>query len=406
VNQMVSTGRPKTYTKRQNISLILEEKDLELLDALRRDTPRGHYIARMLRPSEDYLKKNMELEAVADNYLKIIENDHVITLGLEQRIQDLEVQVDARDETISRLNLQMSKNMGSDATLEGPVEKGSARTTKSEKVLVATSAGEIDSFRKQFLDLNYPILYGFMKNTISQDNLVALQRQLMFTSLPKLKTYLMEEFRRRVNEGLMPATSEPPKPIAPPLTPEQQAYREELGAKVTLLKAEFKKLKAESEAAFASGDQVTYNRVKPLENQIDTQLKEAMEAMLAAKENNFIRPLSSPPSSAAPPMTAAVTDQTISPGSAEEKALAAQETSIVVPAPNENNPAPDPAKTVIPATSPATPEIASTQHTIAVNVDESTSFTGMAASDILAAMGQTSPGKKEEDAGAKPGDKK
>nr|WAI02629.1 MAG: hypothetical protein OI719_00040 [Candidatus Methanoperedens sp.] len=396
---MVSTGRPKTYTKRQNISLILEEKDLELLDALRRDTPRGHYIARMLRPSEEYLKKNMELEAVADNYLKIIENDHVITLGLEQRIQDLEDQVDERDEKISRLNLQMSKNIGSDATPEGSADKSSAKTAKSEKVLVANSAGEIDSFRKQFLDLNYPMLYGFMKNTISQNNLVALQRQLMFTSLPKLKTYLMEEFRRRVNEGLMPATSEPPKPIAPPLTPEQQAYREELGAKVTLLKAEFKKLKVESEAAFASGDQVTYNRVKPLENQIDTQLKEAMEAMLAAKENNFIRPPSSPPTSVAPLLTVEVTGQTINPGSAEEKALTAQETSVVVPAP-------DPAKTVIPATSPATPEIASKQHTIAVSVEESTSFTGMAASDILAAMGQTSPGMKEEDAGAKPGDKK
>ncbi|MFZ3166734.1 MAG: hypothetical protein WA130_03900 [Candidatus Methanoperedens sp.] len=396
VTQMVSTGRPKTYTKRQNISLILEEKDLELLDALRRDTPRGHYIARMLRPSEEYLKKNMELEAVADNYLKIIENDHVITLGLEQRIQDLEAQVDERDEKISRLTLQMSKNMGSDATPEGPADKSSARTAKSEKVFVATSAGEIDSFRKQFLDLNYPILYGFMKNTISQDNLVALQRQLMFTSLPKLKTYLMEEFRRRVNEGIMSATSEPPKPIAPPLTPEQQAYREELGAKVTLLKAEFKKLKAESEAAFASGDQETYNRVKPLENRLDTQLKEAMEAMLAAKENNFIRPPSSPPTSVAPPTTAAVTGQTINPSSAEEKALVAQETPIVVTAP-------DPAKTVIPATPPATPEIASTQHTIAVSVEESSSFTGMAASDILAAMGQSSPPKEEDTKGKQSG---
>jgi len=164
--------------------------------------------------------------------------------------------------------------MGSDATPEGSADKISARTAKSEKVLVATSAGEIGSFRKQFLDLNYPMLYGFMKNTISQDNLVALQRQLMFTSLPKLKTYLMEEFRRRVNEGLMPATNEPPKPIASPLT-------------------------------------------------------------------------------------AAVTGQTINPGSAEEIALAAQGTPVVVPAS-------DPAKTVI----SATPEIASTQHTIAVSVDE------------------------------------
>jgi hypothetical protein len=95
-------------------------------------------------------------------------------------------------------------------------------------------------------------------------------------------------------------------------------------------------------------------------------------------------------------LTVAVTGQTINPGSAEEKALAAQETPVVVPAP-------DPAKTVIPATPPATPEIASTQHTIAVSVDESTSFTGMSASDILAAMGQSSPPKEEDTKGKQSG---
>jgi len=140
----------------------------------------------------------------------------------------------------------------------------------------------------------------------------------------------MEEFRRRVNEGLMPATSEPPKPIAPPLTPEQQVYREELGAKVTLLKAEFKELKAESEAAFASGDQVTYNRVKPLENQIDTQLKEAMEAMLAAKENNFIRPPSSPPTSAVLPSTVEVTGQIT--GAPSNQTVTSPKTEVPAPA--------------------------------------------------------------------------
>ncbi len=133
------------------------------------------------------------------------------------------------------------------------------------------------------MDLNYHILYGFIKNRISNDNLIGFQRQLLFPTLPKLKNYFMEEYHRRVRAGLMPATEEPIKPAAPQLTPEQQAYKDKLVTKIRELRSKLETVRRDVNAAVERGDAQTVNTVGPQEHMLEDQLLEAMKTVKACK---------------------------------------------------------------------------------------------------------------------------
>jgi hypothetical protein len=165
---------------------------------------------------------------------------------------------------------------------------------------VDKTSDEIEAVRKEFMDMNYHILYGFIKNRISNDNLIGFQRQLLFPTLPRLKTYFMEEYHRRVRAGLMPATEEPAKPAAPQLTPEQQAYKDELLAKVKDLRIKLETVRKEVNAAVERGDAQTVNTLGPQEHLLEDQLLEAMKTAKAAGETGFNRPISQPQPSPAP----------------------------------------------------------------------------------------------------------
>jgi len=52
---------PKDVYKKAEHFIDFGRKGSGVADALRRDTPRGHYIARMLRPSEEYSKRTWNL---------------------------------------------------------------------------------------------------------------------------------------------------------------------------------------------------------------------------------------------------------------------------------------------------------------------------------------------------------
>jgi hypothetical protein len=148
---------------------------------------------------------------------------------------------------------------------------------------------------------------------------------------------------------------------------------------------------------------VTYNRVKPLENQIDTQLKEAMEAMLAAKGNNFIRPPSSPPTSAVLPSTVEVTRQIT--GAPSDQTVTAPKTEVPAPARTKVGSARASVQDETQKSITSKEVQPSTDlHSASIAVDvEVGSFEGMAASDIFAAMGQTSPPKEEDTKGKQSG---
>ena len=161
------------------------------------------------------------------------------------------------------------------------------------------------------MDLNYPILYGFIKNRISNDNLVGFQRQLLFPTLPRLKTYFMEEYHRRIRAGLMPVTEEPFKPAAPQLTQEQQAYKDELLGNIKELRNKFTIVKKEVNAAMARGDAQAVNTIGPQEHLLEDQLLEAMKTAKAAGETGFNRPIPEPQPSDQPLPTPEIKAETL-----------------------------------------------------------------------------------------------
>jgi hypothetical protein len=169
-------------------------------------------------------------------------------------------------------------------------------TIDSDKKDIDKTSDDIETMRKEFMDLNYPILYGFIKNRISNDNLVGFQRQLLFPTLPRLKTYFMEEYHRRIRAGSMPVTEEPFKPSAPQLTQEQQAYKDELLGNIKELRSKFSIVRKEVNAAMVRGDAQTVNTIGPQEHLLEDQLLEAMKTAKAAGEKGFNRPISPQPS--------------------------------------------------------------------------------------------------------------
>ena len=82
---------------------------------------------------------------------------------------------------------------------------------------------------------------------------------LLFPTLPRLKTYFMEEYHRRIRAGLMPVTEERFKPIAPQLIQEQQAYKDELLENIKELRNKLGIVKKQVNTAMKRGDAQTVN---------------------------------------------------------------------------------------------------------------------------------------------------
>lgn len=286
------TGRPKIYDDAINITISMERQDVALLDSLRRDIPRGRYISMTLRGTEEHMQKILDLEATVRNYLLIIDKDSALARSNDATFRSLREQLSVKDAEINKLTAQIQR-------LTEQVEllrTQPAPSRDSDKKNIDKTSDEIEAMRKEFMDMNYHILYGFIKNRISNDNLIGFQRQLLFPTLPKLKTYFMEEYHRRVRAGLMPATEEPVKPVAPQLTPEQQAYKDELMAKIKDLRGKLETVRREAKAAVERGDAQTVNTLGPQEHLLEDQLLEAMKTAKAAGDTGFNRPISQPQS--------------------------------------------------------------------------------------------------------------
>jgi len=296
------TGRPKVYDDAINITVSMERQDVALLDSLRRDIPRGRYISATLRGTEEHMQKILDLEAAARNYLLIIDKDIALAREDDATFRSLREQLSVKDSEINKLTAQIQRLTEQVELLR--MQPGA--TWDSDKKDIEKTSDEIEAMRKEFMDLNYHILYGFIKNRISNDNLVGFQRQLLFPTLPRLKTYFMEEYHRRVRAGLMPATEEPVKPAAPQMTPEQQAYKDELVAKIKELRNKLGMVRKEVNAAVERGDALTVNTLGPQEHLLEDQLLDAMKTAKAAGETGFNRPVSQPQPSAQPLLTSEV----------------------------------------------------------------------------------------------------
>jgi len=190
----------------------------------------------------------------------------------------------AKDAEISRLNLD--------------AERASLPPSARE--------GAVDIMRREFLDKNIEILHGFVMGRISHENLLFFQKTLAFTSLNKLKTFFIEEYQRRLNDGsIEPAEKALAKltpSVAPinPLSPEQQAYKDELLGKIKDLRSKFGMVKKEVNTAMERGDAQTVNTLGPQEHLLEDQLLEAMKTAKAAGETGFNRPIPEPQPSPTP----------------------------------------------------------------------------------------------------------
>ncbi len=291
-----TTGRPKIYNDAINITVSMEKQEVALLDSLRREIPRGRYISMTIRGTEEHMQKILDLEATVRNYLLIIDKDGALARNNDATFQSLKEQIYVKDTEINKLTAQIQR-LTEQVDL---LRTQPAPTMDSDRKDIDKTSDDIETMRKEFMDLNYPILYGFIKNRISNDNLVGFQRQLLFPTLPRLKTYFMEEYHRRIRAGLMPVTEEPFKPAAPQLTQEQQAYKDELLGKIKELRSKFGIVRKEVNAAMERGDAQTVNTLGPQEHLLEDQLLEAMKTAKAAGETGFNRPISQLQTSAQP----------------------------------------------------------------------------------------------------------
>lgn len=285
-----TTGRPKIYNDAINITVSMERQEVALLDSLRREIPRGRYISMTIRGTEEHMQKILDLEATVRNYLLIIDKDGALARNNDATFQSLKEQIYVKDAEINKLTAQIQR-LTEQVDL---LRTQPAPTMDSDKKEIDKTSDDIETMRKEFMDLNYPILYGFIKNRISNDNLVGFQRQLLFPTLPRLKTYFMEEYHRRIRAGLMPVTEEPFKPAVPQLTQEQQAYKDELLEKIKESRSKFGIVRKEVNAAMERGDAQTVNTLGPQEHLLEDQLLEAMKTAKAAGDTGFNRLFSQP----------------------------------------------------------------------------------------------------------------
>lgn len=259
-------GRPRVYENPTNISIVIDRSNLDFLDRLRGTTPRGRYIALSLQRTQDTVPKILELEALLGSYADIIEKNNVLIKSHELTIAGLNAE-------IKRLSEEAVRSSSPDS-LSRP----------------ATEDDQIDNMRKDFIERNIGLLQSFIANNIPKSKLVAIQRQLVFPTLPKLKLFLTEEYARRMKEGS--ASLAGIKAVAPPpLSLEQQAYKDELTARLRQAQATLSQMKAKVAEAFNHGMQSDYNQLAVGSAEAEKQVMAIIEEFGAARKIGFTRPV-------------------------------------------------------------------------------------------------------------------
>lgn len=262
----------------------MEKKDVALLDTLRGSTPRGKYVSMALHGTEDIMLRCLNAEAMLKMHATVADKNNILIMTHERTIAVLNRQLSAKDAEIARLNLE--------------VERASLQPSAGD--------GAVGIMRREFLDINTGILQGFVMGRISHENLLSYQRMLAFTSLHKLKAFFIEEYQRRLNAGSIEPAEKALAKLTPsaapikPLSPEQQAYKDELVAKIRELRSKLGIVRKEVNVAVERGDAQTVNTIGPQEHLLEDQLLEAMKTAKAAGETGFNRPISQPQVSLTP----------------------------------------------------------------------------------------------------------
>jgi len=292
------TGRPRVYEDSINVTISMERKDVALLDTLRGSTPRGRYISIALHGTEDIMLRCLNGEEMLKMHAAVADRNNLIIKTHEQTIAALNKQLWAKEAAATRLMEKLSAKDAEISRLNLDAERASLPPSARE--------GAVDIMRREFLDKNIEILHGFVMGRISHENLLFFQKTLAFTSLNKLKTFFIEEYQRRLNDGsIEPAEKALAKltpSVAPinPLSPEQQAYKDELLGKIKDLRSKFGMVKKEVNTAMERGDAQTVNTLGPQEHLLEDQLLEAMKTAKAAGETGFNRPIPEPQPSPTP----------------------------------------------------------------------------------------------------------
>ncbi len=278
------TGRPRVYEDSTNITISMEKKDVALLDTLRGSTPRGKYVSIALHGTEDIMLRCLNAEAMLKMHATVADKNNILIMTHERTIAELNRQLSAKDAEIARLSSE--------------VERASLQPSAGD--------GAVGIMRREFLDINIGILQGFVMGRISHENLLSYQRMLAFTSLQKLKAFFIEEYQRRLNAGSIEPAEKALAKLTPsaapikPLSPEQQAYKDELVAKIRELRSRLGMVRKEVNGAVERGDAQTVNTMGPQEHLLEDQLLEAMKTAKAAGETGFNRPISQPQVSPTP----------------------------------------------------------------------------------------------------------
>jgi hypothetical protein len=283
------TGRPRVYEDSINVTISMERKDVALLDTLRGSTPRGRYISIALHGTEDIMLRCLNGEEMLKMHATVADRNNLLIKTHEQTIAALNKQLWAKEAAATRLMEKLSTKDAEISRLNLDVERSSLHPSARE--------GAVDIMRREFLDKNIEILHGFVMGRISHENLLFFQKTLAFTSLNKLKTFFIEEYQRRLNDGSIEPAEKALAKLTPshapikPLSPEQQAYKDELLGKIKDLRSKFGMVKKEVNAAMERGDAQTVNTLGPQEHLLEDQLLEAMKTAKAAGETGFNRPI-------------------------------------------------------------------------------------------------------------------
>ena len=286
------TGRPRVYEDSTNITISMERKDVALLDTLRGSTPRGRYISIALHGTEDIMLRCLNTEEMLKMHADVTDRNNLLINTHKQTIAVLNKQLSAKGAAVTRLMEKLSAKDVEISRLNLEIERASLQPSSGE--------GAVDIMRREFLDKNIEILQGFVMGRISHENLLFFQKTLAFTSLNKLKTFFIEEYQRRLNDGSMEPAEKALAKLTPsatplePLSPDQQAYKDELVSKIKELRNKLGMVRKEVNSAMGRGDAHTVNTIGPQEHLLEDQLLEAMKTAKAAGETGFNRPISQP----------------------------------------------------------------------------------------------------------------
>lgn len=283
------TGRPRVYEDSINVTISMERKDVALLDTLRGVTPRGRYISIALHGTEDIMLRCLNGEEMLKMHAAVADRNNLLIKTHEQTIAALNKQLSAKEAAVTRMMEKLSAKDAEISRLNLYVERSSLHPS--------TGQGAVDIMRREFLDKNIEIFHGFVMGRISHENLLFFQKTLAFTSLNKLKTFFIEEYQRRLNDGSIEPAEKALAKLTPaaapinPLSPEQQAYKDELLGKIKELRSKLGIVRKQVNVAMERGDAQTVNTIGPQEHLLEDQLLEAMKTAKAAGETGFNRPV-------------------------------------------------------------------------------------------------------------------